>query len=329
MHPAVVSLLPPLPSGLTSRVGSAADASAYLEIVRRVDLACCGESTSTLEECLDDITSPTLDGQRGSVVVEGSTGAAVAVMQCFNELAHGRGVFADTFIDPQLDAPVADALADALVLAALRYADAIAATLPDTRPLVKTGLYANDRAFRGALDRAGFEQHRVHWRMRIDHDPATPPVAVTPSGVTIRPHTGSEADWAIAYEVLNTAFADYYDFHARPYDVWMEEMTSALHEVGLWGFADTGNAVVGVCVRNKRYASNGFGYIAGLGVLREHRGRGIAKALLAHAFAEDARAGLVGTLLHGDSTNPTGAMRLYEQMGMQADREYLAYRREW
>lgn len=325
MQPAAAPLVVSLPAGFRARSGTAADAGAYLAIVQRVDLACCGESTSTLEECLDDITSPTLDAQRGSVVIEGAHGTVVAVMNCFNELAHGRGLFADTFIDPQLDAPVADALADALVAAARAYAAAIASTLPGIAPLVKTGLYANDRAFRGALERAGFEQHRVHWRMRIDHAAVVQPVPL-PAGVTLRGHTGDGADWATAHSVLNAAFADYYDFHPRPFDVWLEEMTSAIHSIELWGFACIDGLVVGACVRNLRYASNGFGYIAGLGVLREHRGRGIAKALLADAFAADARAGLSGTLLHGDSTNPTGAMRLYEQMGMRADREYLAYR---
>lgn len=325
MHAPVVDLLPSLPAGITARTGGAADAPAYLGIVQRIDLACCGESTSTLEECTDDLTAPTLDEQRGSAVVLGVDGAPIAVLNCYNELRHGRGVFADAFIDPQLAPALGDAIADALVTGAIRYTDGIAATLPGVPALVKTGLYANDRAFRGALERAGFEQHRVHWRMRIDHDghPIQSPLL---SGMEIRGHDGTEADWRTAHTVLNTAFADYYDFHPRPYEQWRTDMTSALYVLPLWRFACAGDEVVGVCLRNLRYASNGFGYISALGVLREHRGRGIATALLRDAFIGDATDGMVGTLLHGDSTNPTGAMRLYEQVGMHPDREYLAYR---
>ena len=325
MHPAAITLLPALPAGYSARSGGATDVDAYLAIVQRIDQACVGESASTREECLDDLTAATLDDQRGCVVVEGPGGEAVAVMNCFNELQHGRGLFADTFIDPEVSPVVADQVADALVATAKAYAQSICDGLPGVQPLVKTALYANDRAFRGALERAGFERHRVHWRMRIDHGSAPVPITL-PRGVRLRSHDGSEGDWRSAHLVLNTAFADYYDFHPRPYATWMEEMTSPLHRVDLWRFATVDDVVVGACVRNLRYASNGFGYISALGVLSEHRGRGIAKALLADAFTADAAQGRRATLLHGDSTNPTGAMGLYEAMGMQADREYLAFR---
>lgn len=44
------------------------------------------------------------------------------------------------------------------------------------------------------------------------------------------------------------------------------------------------------------------------------------------AFAQDQQSGLTATVLQGERTNPTGAMGLYQSVGMRADREYLAFR---
>jgi len=63
-----------------------------------------------------------------------------------------------------------------------------------------------------------------------------------------------------------------------------------------------------------------------LSVLREYRGRGVAKFLLRDAFHRDAGLGFTGTALHCDATNPTGATQLYESVGMQRDQYYLAWR---
>ena len=62
-------------------------------------------------------------------------------------------------------------------------------------------------------------------------------------------------------------------------------------------------------------------------MIRDFRGRGIAKALLAHAFADFVRRGYVDAALGVDSESPTGATRLYEAMGMSVDKVILARRR--
>ena len=86
-------------------------------------------------------------------------------------------------------------------------------------------------------------------------------------------------------------------------------------------------AIVGYLMGSRRFDDEKYGYIASIGVLREHRSRGLAKALLVDAFNRDSRLGNIGTILHGDSSNPTGAMKLYEHVGMVQDRAYVAYRK--
>ena len=57
------------------------------------------------------------------------------------------------------------------------------------------------------------------------------------------------------------------------------------------------------------------GWIMGVGVLRSHRGRGIASALIAASLAAFRVAGFTHSALDVDRDNPTGAYTLYERLG--------------
>ena len=62
--------------------------------------------------------------------------------------------------------------------------------------------------------------------------------------------------------------------------------------------------------------------------LPEHRGRGLARALLLARFADDrARGAAAPRCSHVDATNPTGATQLYESVGMVVDSETVGFHR--
>jgi ribosomal protein S18 acetylase RimI-like enzyme len=71
----------------------------------------------------------------------------------------------------------------------------------------------------------------------------------------------------------------------------------------------------------------GEGWVKNLAVLREYRGRGIAKALLSTAFAEYTAKGRTRAGLGVDLTNPTGAYDLYRAVGMEPAFEADMYER--
>jgi ribosomal protein S18 acetylase RimI-like enzyme len=133
-------------------------------------------------------------------------------------------------------------------------------------------------------------------------------------------------DWRDVYEVIQSSFLDHYDFHPRPFDVFQQDMLDETADLGQWRLVFADGTCVGVCLGSNRYAAHRLGYVASLGVLREHRGRGIARFLLRDAFHRDAGLGFTGTSLHCDATNPTGATQLYESVGMQRDQFYVAWR---
>jgi mycothiol synthase len=59
------------------------------------------------------------------------------------------------------------------------------------------------------------------------------------------------------------------------------------------------------------------GWIDNLGTLPEWRGRGVATALIAHSLHAFAGDGLTHASIGVDSDNPSGAARLYRNLGFE------------
>src|SRR5690606_41795947 len=84
-----------------------------------------------------------------------------------------------------------------------------------------------------------------------------------------------------------------------------------------WG-AFTDERLVAICHCQPSYEGDSeTGWVCDLGVVRGQRGLGLGRALLLHAFGEFRRRGKKLVRLHVDAENPTGAVRLYESVGME------------
>ena len=81
------------------------------------------------------------------------------------------------------------------------------------------------------------------------------------------------------------------------------------------------------CPASGRYSDSGGGWILNLGVLREARGRGVGRYLLEHALAAYAADGRTWAGLGVDTENVSGALRLYESVGMTPALQIDAYER--
>lgn len=140
--------------------------------------------------------------------------------------------------------------------------------------------------------------------------------APLPTGFTIRAAT-TDSDRRTAWQVIEGAFADWNDRPLQAFDDW------AAVVLGRPGFepwhlrvvvAPDGEVVGGVQV----YLVEGtIGFVAKLGVRRDHRGLGLGKAALVEAFTECAAHGATAFELTTDSR--TGALGLYESVGMETD----------
>jgi ribosomal protein S18 acetylase RimI-like enzyme len=164
----------------------------------------------------------------------------------------------------------------------------------------------------------GWVQAREILRMELDvtREPQPP---VWPEGVAVRTYRDDDA--AAVHALMDEAFAANAEV-VLPFDRWLPWMTGDPgFDAGVWFLAEAGADLVGACLC---WAE---GWVKDVGVRPAWRGRGLGEALLREAFAEFHRRGLATVGLKVDSDNPTGAVRLYERVGMLPDRSYIMFSR--
>jgi len=292
-----------LPEGLTHRSANAADAEAICELIAACEL----EDDGVVEVDRYDVTvgferhglEPDLNTL---LAFEGEHLAAWA------ELYRGRAE-ADVR-PPHRGRGIGAAL--------LSWIEARAGALAEPR-LGQTKTDANTGA-RELLITSGYEPSWTSWIIRMEL--ARPPIPpVVPAGISIRPYEPSDA--RLVHEVINDAFSEWPGRNPEPYEVWAPHVLAhPAFEPALSPLAFDGEELVGVVL------SSDFpeeGWIEQLATKATHRRQGIAQALLRTAFGGFyAR----GRRMAGVSTDSrTGALGLYERVGMRVVRQYTRYRK--
>jgi mycothiol synthase len=170
----------------------------------------------------------------------------------------------------------------------------------------------------------GYEPFRHSFQMRIDFEGELPE-PVWPEGVSVREFVRGQDDEAV-YEAQDEAFSDHFE-HARwPYENWVQWAFPESFDPSLWFVAVDGGDIAGVCLcRPEGQAGPDVGWVNVLGVRRAWRRRGVARALLLHAFAEFRARRKHGAGLGVDGLNLTGAVALYEGTGMHVARRFDQY----
>jgi len=165
----------------------------------------------------------------------------------------------------------------------------------------------------------GYRLWRSSYTMEIALE-EPPPVVSFPAGVDVRGYDGEDAaalrgaiDEAFAWDpffhpVSEASFRDFY-LGARGFDpaLWL----LAWEDGKLAGFA---------LAYSERVGEPGLGWVGTLGVRAPWRRRGLGEALLRAAFRELHGRGLRRVGLGVDAENVTGALRLYERVGMRVVR---------
>ena len=176
-----------------------------------------------------------------------------------------------------------------------------------------------DETLSAAYDRAGYRIVRHSFQMRVDL-PEEIEEPSWPSGISVR-RFDAGADEERMYEATMDAFADHWDFHRTPIEEWRLGVERENFDPTLWWIAEDGEEVAGVCQNWWHFSGDKtFGWIGTLGVRRPWRRRGLARALLLHSFADFKRRGATRVGLGVDAENTTGAVRLYESVGMHVVR---------
>lgn len=194
--------------------------------------------------------------------------------------------------------------------------------------LVVDTVSTNDSAKRFFV-REGFALTRLFWRMAIDLDEefAEPE---WPADVTLRTMVPGHDERAV-WDAAEEAFQDHYDHNVVPFEEWLKWRTSdpARFDPTLWFLAEVDGRIVGTAICEPRTEEDAdMGWISTVGVRRPWRRRGVASALLRHAFRALKARGRLRAGLGVDAASPTGATRIYERAGMRVIRQYEQYARQ-
>jgi ribosomal protein S18 acetylase RimI-like enzyme len=194
----------------------------------------------------------------------------------------------------------------------------------DVDPAKPVHMFANEsaQAYRRWLQAQGAVEIRRFWRMQIDLDDAPPSVPEPTEGVTVRLARDDEAELREIFQITDDSFSEHFGHTGeRTYEKWIEHWHArAGFDLSLWWVAELNERPVSVLLGQTLSVEGGetHGHVATLGTLKEARAKGIGTLLLRTAFAEFHRRGLRKATLGVDSENGTGAVKLYESVGMRA-----------
>jgi ribosomal protein S18 acetylase RimI-like enzyme len=182
-------------------------------------------------------------------------------------------------------------------------------------------------ALAGIVEARGYGLARSSYHMAIElpDEPAPP---VLPDGIELRRFRDDDTETLRA--ALNEAFADDWEWDDVSATSFREFYLRARgFDPELWLLAEDGDELAGfVLAYPERVGDEGFGWIGTLGVRKGWRRRGLGEALLRAAFGELRRRGRRHVGLGVDVENVTGALRLYERVGMHVLRRSDTWIRE-
>lgn len=318
--------MPELPPGYTARaVRPQRDVAAILDLCEAASIADLGVSDVSERMIREAWRLPSFVAERDSLVLIDPDGRAAAIAEFYDgEALH---VAPYLFVRVRPEARDGDAPATVLAWGAQRAPANLHLAPEGARVALHTDVAAVNRSFIDALEGAGWRHDRTNWTMEIDLAAATPlPEPVWPDGMTVR-SADLDADAHAIHEAESDMFSDHYGFVPQPFEEWWHFRTRFFEaQPDLWILAMDGDRIAGMALcSSKRAGEPDLGWISTLGVRRPWRRRGLALAILHHAFRLLSAHGMVRAGLGVDAESLTGATRLYEKAGMRVVRQGYEY----
>lgn len=137
------------------------------------------------------------------------------------------------------------------------------------------------------------------------------------NGAVVRTYT--PVDGEPVHALLNEAYTGWDpNYITRSYESWLAFMTGDDDfDPALFFLVERDGELIACALHWKEFDRQGW--VKDLVVRESDRGRGLATALLHHAFRTYAERGVTRVGLKVDSNNPTGAPQLYERLGFVTD----------
>lgn len=314
-----------LPDGFRLRPATDGDAAAVAALANEESRALVGATIFSTEWLLRSWTAPSIDRERDVAVVEGPEGTVCGYLGIGADppfsYVSALGIVALPYHGQGLGA----ALVSETERRACRYLELAA---PGRRVALHAETLAEEPRIAELLATRGYRQVRQAWLMRLDFDGE--PAAPAPIGGielrTLRPDTDARP----VFEAHLEAFADTWRAREETFESFCHYLLSgdwfdpSLCFVA-WAGSDVGGYVLAIDASEEDPRR---GYAQLLGVRPTHRRRGIGEALLRQTFRALYARGQAGCDLHADPASETGAIRLYERIGMTPHPRFATWEKE-
>ncbi len=319
--------LPPLPAGWVEYTPEAGDVDDLTALLRRHEREARGFPGADSENVSAEVTGRGAR-TRTHLMMRDEEGKARAWVTCHDRAA-GR-VLVGVTVDPDLVDEMADVAAARCYAVALRFATRIT----DSRAVqshMDSGAFAEDERQQRWLRDAGFDLVRHWWQMSRPVEPSEAAAPTLRQGVVVRRVRRDDAggmpqerDLRDVHDVLEASFADHFNSYRETFDEFVGRLREdPAHRWDHWWIATVDGKPAGALVgvpSTGRVDSDGQpapdgSYVEYIGVSRNARGRGVAKALLHTVIADTAERGRDRVGLEVDADSPTGADGLYTSMG--------------
>jgi len=187
------------------------------------------------------------------------------------------------------------------------------------------GVHSKDLEYQNLLERRGFSLLRRYWTMELSLEGVTR--GALQGDVEIREVDLSDDDDVHTYwSVHQDSFSKHFGFMPREFSTWREMVRRDGTEVNMrvW-LLEVDGREVGFVDCDDSLIHEGCGFVSGLGVRQDFHGRGFGEILLRHAINYYLESGREKVVLSVDTGNESGALRLYEKVGMKPISEWHHY----
>lgn len=171
----------------------------------------------------------------------------------------------------------------------------------------------------------GFTQVRRFYRMEVDLGDSARRAPEPPAGVTLE-RVGVREDVQRDYHrMMQAAFAQHWGFEPCDFETWSARVTASpnLDWDTVWLARVSGEPAAGLKMR----LHSDVAWVDTIGTSAAYRGRGLASLLLRTAFSEAMAKGQPHVELGVDTENATGAVEIYERVGMRVAFAHDEWRR--
>lgn len=319
-----------LPAGFTVRPATIEDIRAIAAIFVAREMALYGATESTIDSMAEWIQtvwqSPHFQLEKDSWVVFAPDGTAVGYVTLWRPeqsplqmyaspriLLTYRGLGLTTFL---------------LHAAETRARELMQAATSDVSATLNSWTETADEATQQLLVQEGYHPLRYYWRMEIEMD-VPPPLPMWPDGMGVRTFVTGQNNRA-TYDAMDEGFRDSWGYEKDTFEEWERyRVAPSDFDPSLWFLAMDGNEIAGVALcRHDIGETAHVGWIDELAIRPRWRKRGLAIALLHHAFGEFYRRDILKCGLTVDSENVSGATRFYERAGMhRSNRSDIRYQK--